>query len=236
MYKEKRLIELCDCDYLGHMTLDYLFTRFGEIATKDAYQLGYYRDDMFLKYGWIVSKQTLKLTRPVLYGEVLEFMTNVGKASHVIFPRHYELHDNKGCIGICESTWTLFDLQKRRFIRPQSIGITVPTNLGKYDLPETLLPLDSQIYKAHYDVKTSDIDTNGHMNNVKYIRVACDLLPFEIYKTYFISEISINYKKEIAPLSTIDFVYNENNHHYHIDGYVNQELCFSIELQLKSLK
>ena len=41
------------------------------------------------------------------------------------------------------------------------------------------------------------------MNNARYIEWALDTIDYQVYKKYFIKELSIHYKKEIRPLEFV---------------------------------
>ena len=235
MFQEEKRIELCDCDYKGKARSEYFFIRFGEIATYDAYKTNIYNQNMLMHYGWVVSKQTLKLAQPIYYDDLITLTTHIRKPSHVIFPRYYEIKKENHLIGECASIWKLMDLEKRKIIKPMQAGIQVPDRIPMEFEPETLFPLDDVEYVKSHQVLYSDVDINGHFNNTRYIRLACDLIPFPLFNDHFISKISINYKKELPPQSFLDLYMCRDHDFFHIEGKYDQEVCFITEMRITKI-
>ena len=71
-------------------------------------------------------KQTVKLKRPVYVGENLTITTRAKGERKIQFFRTYDLKVNNEVVGGVYSIWTLIDLNKRRIVRPQKVGITMP--------------------------------------------------------------------------------------------------------------
>ena len=79
-------------------------------------------------------------------------------------------------------------------------------------------------------VMYSDLDVNQHMNNARYLEWACDLVDLDFYKTKYIKELSINYRKEIKPASLVDLYVGKNADKYIIKGVVENEMAFIVEM------
>jgi len=232
---EIKVIEICDVDYMGQYQLSHLFNRFTTIATKNAVQLGMWDETMFNHYGWVVAKQTLTLDQPIMVGDTIELSTMVAKGSFVAFPRYYFIKKDGQNIGRCSSVWTLIDIQKRRIVSPQRIGIHVPEIHHDIHLetPKTIqldIPLH---FVMKRQVLYSDVDTNQHMNNTRYIQWAFDVIDYDIHEKCFAYEISINYKKEIRPMQFVELYLGENEDRYIIEGRNEEDVYFTIEVYFK---
>ncbi|MCI9049379.1 MAG: hypothetical protein HFF37_03150 [Coprobacillus sp.] len=226
-------IEVCDADYMGEYKLYHLFNHFTNIATENAMKINMWNKDMFYQYGWVIAKQTLTLHQPIKIDDVLELSTVIAKGSFVAFPRYYFIKKDGKEIGRCSSIWTLIDIKKRRIVSPKKIGINIPEvqHYFHLDTPKTIsldLPLHCVMKRQ---VLYSDIDTNQHMNNARYIEWALDTIDYQVYKKYFIKELSIHYKKEIRPLEFVKLYLGQDENRYIIEGQnENQESCFIIEI------
>lgn len=97
------------------------------------------------------------------------------------------------------STAIIIDMEKRR---PMKI---TPDQCEVYGLKDELkeapplddIPkLDKVDFCKEYVVRYSDIDSNNHVNNVKYMEMAIDTLPREILTEYDLFNIKVIFKSE----------------------------------------
>lgn len=225
-----------EADYLTEYKLAYLLSVLTDLATANAAEIGMWNDDLKGKYGWILSKQTLKLKRPIKVEEIITIMTRAKGAGRVQFERTYDISIGDEVIGGIYSLWTFIDMQKRRIVKPQNAGITIP-EIEPYDsFVENYEPVRKDI-QTHYvskrQVLYNDIDINQHMNNAKYIEWALDLMDFEKHRHFYIEQLSMHYKKEIVALTMVDLYYGEKGDGFKVEFKVNGELHFELSGQLK---
>jgi acyl-ACP thioesterase len=76
----------------------------------------------------------------------------------------------------------------------------------------------------------SDIDTNGHMNNCRYIEWALDLIDLDVFKNKSIQYLAINYLKEIQPLKMVKLYLYKEHTLYIIKGSADDEDKFLMEV------
>lgn len=77
----------------------------------------------------------------------------------------------------------------------------------------------------------SDVDTNQHMNNTRYIQWAFDLIDYHKHENYFVSDLTIQYKKEIRPLEDVVLYLGQDQHRYIVEGRTeNEDVYFTIEV------
>lgn len=230
---ETKEIEICEVDYMGEYQLCHLLNRFSEIATINAKKIGLWNESMMSQYGWVVAKQTLHLDEPIYFQDIIELSTTINNGTHVSFPRYYFIHKNNQKIGYCSSIWTLIDVHKRRIVSPKRIGMEVPTVDHQIYLeePKTIdMNVDMQ-YQLTRQVLYSDVDVNQHMNNTRYLQWAMDIIDYHIHKDYFVSDLTIQYKKEIRPLEEVQLYLGNDQQRYVIEGRSeSDEVYFTIEL------
>lgn len=230
---ETRKIEICEVDYMGDYQLCHLLNRFSEIATISAENLGLWNSKMKECYGWVVAKQTLHLDEPIHHQDIIELSTTIGNGSFVTFPRYYFIKKGQKQIGYCSSIWTLIDIHKRRIVAPKRIGIDVPVASHDALLKEPQnIELDIVMKKMMTrKVLYSDVDTNQHMNNTRYIQWAFDLIDYHKHENYFVSDLTIQYKKEIRPLEDVVLYLGQDGHRCIVEGRTeNEDVYFTIEV------
>lgn len=230
---ETRKIEICDVDYMGDYRLCHLLNRFSEIATISAKSIGLWKEDMMENYGWVVAKQSLHLDEPIHHQDVIELSTTIANGSFVTFPRYYFIEKAGKQIGHCSSIWTLIDIEKRRIVSPKRIGIQVPVMTHDVFLEEPQnIELNISMEKVCVrKVLYSDVDTNQHMNNTRYVQWAFDIIDYHKHEDYFVSDLTIQYKKEIRPLEDVILYLGQDQDRYIVEGKtLENDVYFTIEL------
>ena len=127
----------------------------------------------------------------------------------------------------------MIDIHKRRIVSPKRIGLQVPevTHEIHLDEPKTIDIDIPMIYTTTRKVLYSDVDTNQHMNNTRYIQWALDLIDYNIHKEYFISDMSIQYKKEVRPLEDVLLYLAHQQQRYIVEGKDQEgNVYFTIEI------
>lgn len=207
MKNEKTVIEkritYQESDHKGHYRLSNLISVLSDLATLNALEIQIWDTALDGQYGWILTKQTLRLHRPIESGETISLSTQAGKASRIQFTRLYDFYDeNESVVGGGYSAWTFIDLQRRRIVRPDKVGIVIPEITEHTHTVNDYVAIEKEMEMEEMGrrkVSYSDIDVNLHMNNSRYIEWALDVMDISIFDTYYISEVSMLYKKEMAP-------------------------------------
>lgn len=229
--KIEKTIDLSEVDFKGEYRINLLMNEFTRVATQNAEALNMWHEDMYGKYGWVVAKQSLTLNEPICLNDSIEIETMPGKGSFVSFPRYYFIYKNNRKIGECSSLWTLIDLNKRMIVSPKKLGLAFPSidHDIKLSLPKVNTS-DQLEYVTSRKVVYEDIDTNGHMNNTRHICWGMDLIDIDYHKSHTLNTLSIQYKKEIPPESVVDLYLFKENNHYVLEGRINNETYYTLEL------
>ena len=147
------------------------------VTTK--YFIHVYNFPNLIKYFWATSV-------PTVYNRFLAY-----RNLNIFNPNREKIVEIK-------SEWTLIDLKKRRmmpipkFIINKYINYNPQIKKGISNFPRIKKPQGVSLRKNYY-VKPSDIDTNGHVHNTKYIDWI--LAPYD--KKYKNGNFSIKYIKEV---------------------------------------
>jgi medium-chain acyl-[acyl-carrier-protein] hydrolase len=128
--------------------------------------------------------------------------------------------------AVASSVWLLIDITKGRPVALDSVlsgkltARTPPMVAGEFPrLRVEGLPS----FTCDFRVRLSDLDLNGHVNNVHYAEWLAEAVPEEIWREQSIRELDIEYKKEtrygdIVRLSTHQTVPGEYLHVMRIEG------------------
>jgi acyl-ACP thioesterase len=110
-------------------------------------------------------------------------------------------NENNGIIARASSVWILINFDKRRPVRiPKEFGELYGINNEKawtFDSGDEKIPQEAYIEKE-MAIMRSDVDTNGHVNNKKYVGWLLETLPEDVYRNYSLSDFDIRYKKEVG--------------------------------------
>ncbi|MCD7946843.1 MAG: thioesterase [Oscillospiraceae bacterium] len=149
---------------------------------------------------WMLARIWFRLERPLFHcDEILIRTWHRGNRRATIY-RDFDIYQNGVKIGEAVSNWVLADQGTRKLFRPTNIPAFLTTDggalckeiiLNKLRMPQQIAQVPSHTF--HF----SDIDLNGHVNNVKYADVVCDALALDrSLDGHFVSSFQINYLAE----------------------------------------
>jgi len=191
-----------EADPSWNATVQTLCNYFQELAWEHATQLGFVLlDSRESQQSWVLLRLHLQMQRYPQWGETVTVTTWPSGIHRLYAYRDFEIHDaNHVLLGAATSAWIVIDLKKRRPLRvPANLEHCIPKNRARTiqddfsaDLSPTAPPMDQRLFH----VRMSDIDVNGHVNNVNYIEWAIESAPPEWHTTRRIAEIEIHFKAE----------------------------------------
>lgn len=82
--------------------------------------------------------------------------------------------------------------------------------------PEFKFAQTDQMEQAEFIVRRSDIDTNAHVNNTKYIEWVLETIPEEVYRTYRMVALEAEGEHELALARTRWHKVTSYEHYYKI--------------------
>jgi medium-chain acyl-[acyl-carrier-protein] hydrolase len=155
--------------------------------------------------GWLVTNWSVRISGYPKLMDNIVVQTYPIHFRGAIGDRGFEAFSESGeSLLVAYSTWVFADLENNKPLRPP---IDIRADYGpefpapterKMDFP--LLTADDCPYyldrRREFTVTRRDIDTNEHVNNVKYIEWAFDDIPEDAYKTARAREVKIIYKKQ----------------------------------------
>ncbi len=171
---------------------------------------------------FLITKQLCEFARPIKAGETVTLFTAPTEISRGIFPRITYFRDENGeKIGYCDARWFLFDTKSRRPLRTFDSDIEYPRVTG-FKHQRIVFPVSEMEFFKTENVRYSQIDTNGHLNNTEYLNYLSD-----VTKDAFIKKFQVSYKKEILS-GEIKLEIAKTNNTVHLAGYNGKDKNFEI--------
>lgn len=188
-------------DVTGHLSWSNLGNIILRCATLHAEAHGFGHTFMKTEHrGWVLSRLVLELTDIPSTAEHYSIATWVTRAFRQFTDRNFRIDgpDNR-TYGYGISTWALIDYDTRHPI----LLDTLPDSFREA-MTEEIPPIDtygrarckSTDVIATRDCRYSDLDTNGHVNSIRYIDMALDLFPLEWHRAHTVRRIELAYGLE----------------------------------------
>jgi acyl-ACP thioesterase len=150
---------------------------------------------------WVLSRWSLIIDKYPVINERISIETWPWRMERFYAWRDFLIKNSNGeVIAKASSLWIYIDIAKRRPIR-------IPSEYSRvYGLEEDMKSIenpfsdfDASVISSDcldFNVRRSDIDTNNHVNNTRYIEWILEAVPDRIYDNYRIKSLEIIYKKE----------------------------------------
>ncbi|GFR43166.1 hypothetical protein Agub_g4215 [Astrephomene gubernaculifera] len=171
-----------------------------------------YKDLLF-----VMTRLQVRMYEYPKWGDIVKVETYFTEEGRLAFRREWKLTDvaTGKLLGAATSTWVtintatrrlskLPDPLRRRFLRfgpPSSVHVLPPQETKK-KLPDMVMP--AQIQSPPQVARRSDMDMNGHINNVTYLAWAMESVPEHIYNSYKLYEIELDFKAECTAGNSIE--------------------------------
>ena len=195
-----------------------------EAATAAACALHASRDEMLDKYNafWMLARVWYRLDEPLKWGDRLRIRTwhrgGRGASSY----RDFDLFVNDAPVGEAVSLWVLANAQTHKLVRMAGIeefqgtdgGALCKTRLlNKVRMPPDMTCAGTRSYRY------SDLDVNGHVNNVRYADIVCDALHLErMGAERFVSSLQVGYRAECRVGETVDLTTGSDGGAQYVHG------------------
>jgi acyl-ACP thioesterase len=165
--------------------------------------------------GWILISGRINMLRYPKYKEKVKIQTWVSKFTLVKGYRENLIIDNEGLIiGKAKGIWVFYDIKRRR---PAPVFEDIKTKWGinkntSTEIENNLIdPITNSKSKIEFNVYRSDVDSNKHVNNIKYFHWLIESLPEEILDNYLLENINARFYSEAQYGEKILVYANENS-------------------------
>ena len=160
------------------------------------------KQDLF----WAVIRQKVEITRLPMRGETITVETWPMPTTRSAFPRATVGYDKGGnalfqVIGL----WVLMNTKTRAMVVPGKSGVELSGTVrgGELATPGSIIPKPLENVTTR-QVRFTELDRNGHMNNTYYLNWLDDLLPKVFHEQHPIREFTVCYQSEAMENQQID--------------------------------
>lgn len=195
-YTIERSLNFSHIDNRGISRPSALFDLMQDAATEHAYALHLDKDALHIL--WVLSRMKAHQARPILPGEPLTLRTVFDGVKGVSWYRSFYLTDGNGAqIAHATSAWVMLDPDTHRILRPKEVPAATQFAVAPLDFDAPgKLACDTLVEHHVHTVRYSDLDVNGHLNNVKTVDIIADGLELDCRDGLFVSDIQVNYTAE----------------------------------------
>ena len=194
-------------DRFGRMKTSWLLACVQEVAGEHSVLLGVSNGEYNgRRLFWAVTRNRVRITRLPGAKEVITLKTWPCPTTRVAYPRATVAYDEAGNeLFRAMSLWVLMDVDSRAMILPGKSGVNVDgVSFGdELEAPGSLLPAAGENVEKR-QVRFTDLDVNGHMNNTQYLNWADDLLPGTYHRDHPAREFTICYLSEALEGQTLE--------------------------------
>lgn len=182
MYTFQSRIRYSETGDDGLLTMEGLLDYFQDCSTFHSEDLGlgvdYLRKERVV---WVLSSWQIVVERYPALGERVEVGTFPYSFKGFMGNRNFFLKDEEGrFMAKANSIWTLLDVDNFRPVKPTEAmlkGYALEPMLEMEYAPRKIAIPEGGEYAEEIEVKKHHLDTNHHVNNGQYVRMAMDFLP-----------------------------------------------------------
>lgn len=169
-----------ECGANGDASLPSICNYLQEAASLNAEELGFSKSNFDARgenVSWVLTRLAVKMFRYPVWEENTSVVTFPRGGRKIVAWRDFEIKGSDGrTIGLATSEWMLIDLSTRKIVAiPQNVLDAAPKGLesvlgdepftARLRFPEAV----ENVLPATFKAQHSQIDLNGHVNNVHYV-------------------------------------------------------------------
>ncbi|MGL4608013.1 MAG: acyl-[acyl-carrier-protein] thioesterase [Eubacteriaceae bacterium] len=234
--KEIKRVACYECDSQGKILPTAVLNYFQELSTNQSDSLGVGTDFLKAKkIAWFLVKYHVHFNEYPCYKEEVTITTQATAMDKFCGNRRFTIENSKGHeIVVGDTQWLLINRETEKMDRIEDYKeFEVYECFNKEStFFKKLPPLKEASLERNFDVRYLDIDFNNHVNHVKYLAWAIEVLPIEVVKTRTLKEAKIIYKAQGFYGDTIRAQGKEiEKDHYRMD-IINQKEQLLCQLEL----
>ena len=229
-------ITFFDCDYLERIKISTILRLCSELAGEDYTKKGMSHEWLWRRnMVFLLSRVSVRINKYPRYEQDIVISTWEIGTKGVMFLRGFHIRDKKTSELLCdiETAWILIDPKERHIHKPTVFTavhpLTVAPDMILSTKPTGKISAQNLIRCGTREVRTSDIDANGHMFNAVYADAALDVLSKEQFERN-IRDFRINFVSEAVRGDTINLSFGENNKVITVLGECGGKRCFEAEM------
>lgn len=190
-----------DADYKLKCKLSSIVNFLCDVGTNQSEVLGDKIDKLMKNNSaWVFYKYDINMFKYPSYRDIISIKTEpIGFKKFYAFRKYYIRSEKGELLGEAVALFFMINLEKRRPMRipPEYYELySVESDLEKNIKMDDIIKVQEEDYFKEFNTRYSDIDSNGHVNNVKYIEWAIESVPLHIVKAYEIKRMKVVFEKE----------------------------------------
>ena len=221
--QQESMIFSTDTDATYECKLSVLFSLVQRITVRHAKLLKLGRDDVLEKYNgyWVALRIRIWLDRSPVWGETVRIAAVVRKPVGNRAYWDYDFYVGEEHIGECTTAWALVSQETGKSMdldRIEEFPREDPENATGIILSRIAFPVPLELYDNR-QLYYSDTDVNNHVNNARYVDLACDAAELHLRpQGVFLQEVVISYIGECKAGEIIKLYRGKGNGCLYIHG------------------
>lgn len=198
-------------DHNKRLSLVGLLNFLQDTAWIHAEHLGWGFEDLIAKGTiWVLSRQKLVMTEWPVWEDKVTIHTWPRRSGAVMALREFEIRcegrsgpDRK--IGECSTSWIVLDWNTRKIVKLDRVMFGIPSREdGVLAIAaDRITPRADLSEITRFEVRNSDLDVNGHVNNTRYAQWLTDTLTLDDHAKFAIGEYEVNFLAETGVGDTV---------------------------------
>jgi len=212
-----------------------ILTLLEETAADHCYSINHSLYDLEKQnIGWVLLSGIMAMDRYPSYKEKITIRTWLSNYSMIKGIRENIIYDEKlNIIGKAKGLWVFFDIIRRR---PIQIFDSIKERWSycndesiNHDITKKINPINSEIHIKEFKVNRFDVDTNEHVNNIRYLQWLIESIPDYIIDNYYLHSIDgrfiaeAQYDETILSFTERDL--SDNSFSHTIKTQKNNKIC-----------
>lgn len=173
---------------------------FNDVVTLQSVEIG---DDVqamrYSGFAWLLLRWEIDINRMPAFMESVKVRTIPYSMNKFYAYRRFEAIAESGeALVRAKTQWILLDVERRKPVRMKDRHYTAYGLSKEFDRPlqfEEIREFEAASNSSSFEVAKRDLDTNGHANNVSYVRWLLESVPEEI-DDLELKKLSVRYLNE----------------------------------------
>jgi len=179
----------------GETSSTAILTLLEETAADHCYSINHSLFDLERQnIGWVLLSGIMEMDYYPKYKEQIVIRTWLSKYSTIKGFRENIIYNEQGrIIGKAKGLWVFFDIERRRPIQiPDDFKDKwsyINEECINHDITKKIEVIDSSDHIKEFNINRFDVDTNLHVNNIRYLQWLIESIPDDIIDNYYLQSI-----------------------------------------------
>lgn len=239
-YKINHKVKFSEVDVNYNMTPDSIVTYLQDMTGAHSLEMGVDARNMRDKSNafWIITKIKLKINTLPRFDEELEFETWPTTVDRIRFERDYRVNRDGETLVMCRSQWCVLDCDTLKLRRCDSV--CYPHDMphredrsGAGDFVRSYEKTDESDLSCIHKICLTELDPNGHTNNVSYLRMARNTFTQSEMNGIEFDEIQISFASQTYFGDEVKIYRKKTENGFFIEGKKDDVLVFDCIMTIK---